>query len=576
MVVLRIFLTVDLSKNNLTGKIPLHVGHMTRLLVLRLRLNQFTGIIPDTLSNISGLELLDLSGNFLTGQVPDSLGMLKDLVTALRLEGQSLGGSLPPIGNLTFLRELVLSNNLLHGTIPSDIGLLRRMRHLNLSTNSLQGEIPIELTNCSNLETVDLTRNNLTGQIPFRVGNMSTKLLSLKILYLSVNNLSGTIPPSLYNFFPQLRKLGIALNQTISLYQNNFGGVLPNSIVNLSTQLQALHLGENKIFGNIPEEIGNLINLTTFDAGQNYLTGVVPTSVGKLQKLVTLRLSWNRLSGLLPSSLGNLSQLSLYLQQNTFTGSLPADVGQLKNLNDLNLSYNYLEGEVPIFEQRLDIAIDVACALDYLHHHCQTPIVHGDLKPSNVLLDDNMVAHVGDFGLTKLIPEATEISSSDHQTGSALLMGSIGYVAPEYGLGGSMWPQGDMYSYGILLLEMFTGKRPTDHMFSDGLNLHSFSKMALLERVMEIADSNLVGETQHCLASIARIGVACSEESPGDRLDIKDVVMELNIIKKVFLGAGIHGERHIRMQLPAEGTSQLGGESLVTEEEDDQRTVGKL
>ena len=81
------------------------------------------------------------------------------------------------------------------------------------------------------------------------------------------------------------------------------------------------------------------------------------------------------------------------------------------------------------FRQRLDIAIDVANALDYLHHQCQTPIVHGDLKPSNVLLDDDMVVHVGDFGLAKLIPEATEISSSD-QTSSALLMGSISYVAP--------------------------------------------------------------------------------------------------------------------------------------------------
>ena len=77
------------------------------------------------------------------------------------------------------------------------------------------------------------------------------------------------------------------------------------------------------------------------------------------------------------------------------------------------------------FRQRLDIAIDVANALDYLHHQCQTPIVHGDQKPSNVLLDGDMVAHVGDFGLAKLIPEATEIFSS-----SAQLMGSIGYVAP--------------------------------------------------------------------------------------------------------------------------------------------------
>ena len=114
----------------------------------------------------------------------------------------------------------------------------------------------------------------------------------------------------------------------------------------------------------------------------------------------------------------------------------------------------------------------------------------------------------------------------------------------EYGLGGSMWPQGDVYSYGILFLEMFKGKRPTEHMFPDGLSLHSFSKMALPERVMEIADSNLVGESgeatnnianhgdvegrmQHYLASIARIGVACSEESLGDRMDIKETVMEL-------------------------------------------------
>ena len=144
-----------------------------------------------------------------------------------------------------------------------------------------------------------------------------------------------------------------------------------------------------------------------------------------------------------------------------------------------------------------------------------------------------------------------------------LLSQKMNICIAEYGLGGSMWPQGDVYSYGILLLEMFTGKRPTEHMFSDGLSLHTFSKMALPERVMEIADSNLFRESDeaisnvenqretegrmcYCLVSIARIGVACSEESASDRMDIKDVVMELNIIKEVFLGAGIHRERHIR------------------------------
>ena len=114
-------------------------------------------------------------------------------VTVLRLEGQSLAGSLPPIGNLTFLRELVLSNNHLHC--------------LNLSTNSLQGEIPVELTNCSNLITVDLTRNNLTGQIPFNFGHMS-KLL---ILGLGRNSLTGIIPFTLGNL-SSLQQLSVAFN----------------------------------------------------------------------------------------------------------------------------------------------------------------------------------------------------------------------------------------------------------------------------------------------------------------------------------------------------------------------------
>ena len=86
--------------------------------------------------------------------------------------------------------------------------------------------------------------------------------------------------------------------------------------------------------------------------------------------------------------------------------------------------------EVLRFRKRLDITMDVANALDYLHHQCETPIVHGDLKPSNVLLDDDMVAHVGDFGLAKFLPDAKGILSNGDQTSSALMMGSIGYVAP--------------------------------------------------------------------------------------------------------------------------------------------------
>ena len=140
-------------------------------------------------------------------------------------------------------------------------------------------------------------------------------------------------------------------------------------------------------------------------------------------------------------------------------------------------------------------------------------------------------------------------------------------------MGGKVTTKGDVYSYEILLLEMITGKRPADDTFIDGLSLHLFSKMALPEQVMEIVDSRLLLENSNeapnsaenqivlkakmseCLISLIKIGVACSAESPKERMDINNVVTELTIIKEVFLGVGIHGERRVSNQPAGEGTS---------------------
>ncbi|XP_018504494.2 probable LRR receptor-like serine/threonine-protein kinase At3g47570 [Pyrus x bretschneideri] len=139
------------------------------------------------------------------------------------------------------------------------------------------------------------------------------------------------------------------------------------------------------------------------------------------------------------------------------------------------------------FLQRLDIAIDVACALDYLHNHCEAPIVHCDLKPSNVLLGNDLTAHVSDFGLARFLSNLTN-NVTENQTSSIGVRGTVGYAAPEYGMGSKIATCGDVYNFGILLLEMFTGKRPADPMFSEGLNLHNLVKMGLPHRVPEIAD----------------------------------------------------------------------------------------
>ncbi|XP_039038953.1 probable LRR receptor-like serine/threonine-protein kinase At3g47570 [Hibiscus syriacus] len=195
--------------------------------------------------------------------------------------------------------------------------------------------------------------------------------------------------------------------------------------------------------------------------------------------------------------------------------------------------------------QRVDVAIDVAHALEYLHHHCELSIIHCDLKPSNILLDEEMVGHLSDFGLAKIL-SADGPNHSTNQSSSLGLRGTIGYAPPEYGMGGELSAKGDVYSYGILLLEMFTRKKPTHDIFKEGVNIHNFVAAALPDRVIEIIDPILLQERaiqdtladvahlQH-LNSIFEIGLTCSAESPTERMDMSDVVSMLCSIREKLL-----------------------------------------
>ncbi|CAL5366242.1 unnamed protein product [Camellia sinensis] len=171
----------------------------------------------------------------------------------------------------------------------------------------------------------------------------------------------------------------------------------------------------------------------------------------------------------------------------------------------------------------------------------------------NILLNKDMTRPVGDFGLAKFLIDHATHDLSTNETSSVGIRGTIGYTAPEYGMGSEVSTYGDIYSFGILMLEMFTGKRPTDEMFKDGLSLHSFVKEALLGSVSEILDLILFqieGEEEQsfimsekfveCLSLILEIGVDCSSELPRERTNINDVLAKLHFIKDTLLGSEIH------------------------------------
>ncbi|KAF3957948.1 hypothetical protein CMV_017088 [Castanea mollissima] len=203
-----------------------------------------------------------------------------------------------------------------------------------------------------------------------------------------------------------------------------------------------------------------------------------------------------------------------------------------------------------------------------------------------------MIAHVSDFGLSRLL--TTSNDSSQKCTSTIGLKGSIGYAAPEYGMGGEASTEGDVYSYGVLVLEMFTGRRPTDDMFKDGLDLHNFVKMTLPKRLIQVVDplllpreveemgvataammatkeddndneiveeANNIEDSRHidvdmrkCLLSILNIGILCSLESPKERISMEEVIKELQLIKSTFVGLGIRKGRPSKAQRP--GTSR--------------------
>ncbi|XP_058210589.1 probable LRR receptor-like serine/threonine-protein kinase At3g47570 [Rhododendron vialii] len=577
-----------LSNNSISGEIPESIGNMSLLTKLYLGKNRLEGAIPSSLGNCRNLLSLTLSDNNLTGVIPIRLLNVSSLSITLDLARNQLSGSLPQeVETLKNLLEIDFSENGLSGEIPSNLGRCNSLENLYLQRNLFRGYIPPSFESLRGLKNLDLSHNNLSGQIPTFLGTFD-----LKTLNLSFNNFEGELPMN--GIFTNGSAISVAGNYRLC------GGISELRLPRCTTKKSRNKMSLSQMLGItigsvlIGVAAASTFFICLFKKKRKTKPKIsllkdpfLKVSYGELLKATegfssTNLLGFGSFGSVYKGVIEQNGELVvavkvLDLQTRGATKSFMAECEALRNIRHRNLVslitscssidfqgnefkalvYEFmLNGSVdnwlhPIPEannverefvgldllQRVDIAIDVACALDYLHHQCEMPIIHRDLKPSNILLDGNMVAHVGDFGLARFRAELTAPSTSS----STAIKGTIGYVAPEYGLGSEMSASGDVYSYGILLLEMITKKRPTDKMFKADLNLHNFASNALPQRVMEIVDPMLLTEEiydskmMENLISLIKIGLSCSTESPKDRMDINTVLHELQLVKNNIL-----------------------------------------
>ncbi|KAI3753621.1 hypothetical protein L2E82_25680 [Cichorium intybus] len=178
------------------------------------------------------------------------------------------------------------------------------------------------------------------------------------------------------------------------------------------------------------------------------------------------------------------------------------------------------------WDARYKIAIGAARGISYLHHDCIPYIIHRDIKSSNILLDENMEARVSDFGLATLMEQGkTHVST--------LVAGTFGYLAPEYFDTGRATTKGDVYSFGVVLLELLTGRKPTDESFiEEGTRLVTWVKTVVEDKKEEyVLDERLECYNVDEISHVFNIALMCLETEPSKRPNMSEVVKMLEKIK---------------------------------------------
>ncbi|KAK7365029.1 hypothetical protein VNO80_13784 [Phaseolus coccineus] len=555
-------LLLNASCNKISGHIPSNISRMCRSLkYLDVSGNQLAGTIPVDLGNVVSLVSLNLSKNQLQGQIPANLGQMKNL-KFLSLAGNKLNGSIPTsLGQLYSLKVFDLSSNSLTGEIPKAIENMRNLTDVLLNNNNLSGHIPDGLAYVTTLSAFNVSFNNLSGYLPSNsglfkcssaVGNPYLSACRGVSLTVPSGNQLGPIDSNSYNTATEqdtgkksgsdFSSIEIASITSASAIVSVLIALIvlffytrkwkPRSRVVGSTRKEVTvftDIGVPLTFETVVQATGNFNAGNCIGSGGFGATYKAEISSGIL--VAVKRLAVGRFQGVQQfhaeiKTLGRLHHPNLV----TLIGYHACET-------EMFLIYNYLPGgNLEKFIQERStravdwrilhkIALDIARALAYLHDQCVPRVLHRDVKPSNILLDDDFNAYLSDFGLARLLG-----TSETHATTG--VAGTFGYVAPEYAMTCRVSDKADVYSYGVVLLELLSDKKALDPSFSsfgNGFNIVAWACMLLKQgRANEFFTAGLweAGPGDD-LVEVLHLAIVCTVDSLSTRPTMKQVVRRL-------------------------------------------------
>ncbi|KAL1322045.1 hypothetical protein AAHE18_14G168600 [Arachis hypogaea] len=560
--------SIGLPATNLMGFLPNTFDSFSILTLLYLSENNLTGVLPDNQKH----------NNKLSGTIQFLSSMPK--LVEVNLEGNSIEGSIPDLSNSTSLQYLLLANNRLTGVVPPFLGLLNNISQVSLENNWLQGPLPA--FNKSRAPKLNFTSNGFCldhpGPCDHRVITLLQVAQTLYYPFLLAQSWRGNNPCQDWNFITCDDKGNI---RTVNLTNLNLTGTISLSFKNL-TVLEGLYLGGNRLNGSILDILTSLRQLKILDVSNNNLSGSLPPFSKKKTIVITtgnafLQQSHSPKTSLSSTFIIEVEQMTNSFQEElgkggfgiVYKGSLNdgcqlavkilkemkgsaekfvnevVTISRTSHVNIVSLlefcyemnkqaliyefmskgsldKYKCKEGSSELdWKTLLQIVTGVAQGLDYLHRGCNTRILHFDIKPQNMLLDEKFCPKIADFGLARICKKDESVVSILDRRGIS------GYISPEMfsQRNGRVSHKSDVYSYGMLILEMIGGNDNYD--IGESHSTEYFSDWILKDikedkiRLLRFASGK---DDEDIIKKILFVGLWCIQMNPSDRPKMCKVV----------------------------------------------------